>query len=815
MKKYYLSALLLTLSLSYVSAQVVDTDTSDTISTCTTITTNISYKNRKNNNKADVMNLQDFLNSTGYLNSDSITGFFGRVTESAVAKFQKDNGLVANPAGFVGAGTRAKIKMISCSGNTGVNTDSSNVNVNTNILKAESWKTYTNKEKGYQIKYPFNAKLTVSNLSCLQIDTVEFGSVYINSESGDPCGTPTGVSNSSSNVTSTLFIDSKEYNFSGRQNYNNAYSFFAGNISDKLSLVYGVEHRNSSSLNPEELGSLTETEYQKALDSAKKVLSTFKILPNIYINDTVWKKYKNENRNFVISYPSDVEVQEVYRQDTIACFNKKSESCFVYIADDTSAVNRVNNVSVFNELNIATLENKLHTKIIAEVNNEGRYSVSMNKIVISSKDKLILSRMLSSIEFTGINEGISKGSSSSIVDIFNNPNLPEGCKTTSGFSPITGVKCSSGLPFVVSQSVPDVVSSKNQLIDKIKNATYYFNLPNGKDEGSKSITPLKMINGEAKFSLSNGYSAICYFLNGGPHFAVNKNGDKVAVAVSCSHGGSTIDNFLIAFKNINNTLIQTDIANLLEYPSTKIKNSLRISVENIDLSNDNIVSVATLVVPESSYSLPQYKQDATESFVVKYQLNSSGKLLILPTLSTALSSLQNDSNIDSVINTWMNSDGFVKGEKYDGERHTRSLINKSTFKSTYFGKIVPYAIVGEESIGEAMGGYSEFIVHPQINSKISNFVYEFNRVEGFNPWGVGSETGNSPEKVSYELVADDQLLVIYRVSRDFMHPDSSKQCVKRGDYKATYLLNKTEHMYVSSSKKDFLYSSDCEHPSNG
>lgn len=131
MKKYYLSAFLLSLSFSLatVSAQqVVDTDTSGEGSSCITINNNLSYKNRASNSKDDVMNLQDYLNSAGYLNANSVTGFFGKLTEKAVAKFQKENGLLANPAGFVGAGTRAKILALSCGGQTG------HVSSNGNIL---------------------------------------------------------------------------------------------------------------------------------------------------------------------------------------------------------------------------------------------------------------------------------------------------------------------------------------------------------------------------------------------------------------------------------------------------------------------------------------------------------------------------------------------------------------------------------------------------------------------------------------------------------------------------------------------------------
>ncbi len=81
---------------------------------CVIIRSNLSYSNRSNNNQEDVLLLQNFLYSTGYLTSNSVTGFFGRITERAVIAFQRDNGLDATPVGFVGVGTRAKIQQISC-----------------------------------------------------------------------------------------------------------------------------------------------------------------------------------------------------------------------------------------------------------------------------------------------------------------------------------------------------------------------------------------------------------------------------------------------------------------------------------------------------------------------------------------------------------------------------------------------------------------------------------------------------------------------------------------------------------------------------
>lgn len=64
------------------------------------------------NQKAEeVTALQNFLFSKKYL-TVTVRGYFGRTTEAAVKKFQKDNGI--DPNGVVGPLTRAKIKSITC-----------------------------------------------------------------------------------------------------------------------------------------------------------------------------------------------------------------------------------------------------------------------------------------------------------------------------------------------------------------------------------------------------------------------------------------------------------------------------------------------------------------------------------------------------------------------------------------------------------------------------------------------------------------------------------------------------------------------------
>lgn len=110
MKKYTVSILLLTTTFCVTSAQV---STASMTSLCTVISKNLQYLSRDTKSSSDVAKLQTFLNTRGYLDSQS-SGYFGPATKKAVIAFQNDNSLRATPPGFVGPGTRAKIQEIDC-----------------------------------------------------------------------------------------------------------------------------------------------------------------------------------------------------------------------------------------------------------------------------------------------------------------------------------------------------------------------------------------------------------------------------------------------------------------------------------------------------------------------------------------------------------------------------------------------------------------------------------------------------------------------------------------------------------------------------
>lgn len=85
-----------------------DTQAQTTSQVCTNLVRNVNRFSRG----ADVVALQKFLISSGYLSSE-VTGYYGSLTVSAVMKFQRANG-ISPVNGNVGPLTRAKIKALTC-----------------------------------------------------------------------------------------------------------------------------------------------------------------------------------------------------------------------------------------------------------------------------------------------------------------------------------------------------------------------------------------------------------------------------------------------------------------------------------------------------------------------------------------------------------------------------------------------------------------------------------------------------------------------------------------------------------------------------
>jgi hypothetical protein len=151
----------------------------------------------------------------------------------------------------------------------------------TESVDTTNWKTYKNTKKGYEISYPVDAEIYTADLSCVRIYTKEFGSVYIDSagESEYPCGMPTGLGIEMIRSQDNITIADKQYPTSGWRKSDNSFSFLSSQsfIFGKISIVIGVGHydRNDSKF-WKDLGSLTDSEYQNALNSVKMIAATLK-----------------------------------------------------------------------------------------------------------------------------------------------------------------------------------------------------------------------------------------------------------------------------------------------------------------------------------------------------------------------------------------------------------------------------------------------------------------------------------------------------------------------------------------------------------
>lgn len=82
-----------------------------TSQTCLDLAVNLKQGQRDIGGKKDILSLQSFLKTTGYLDANA-TGFFGTQTLKAVKAFQKAKSII--PTGFVGPLTREAIKTVTC-----------------------------------------------------------------------------------------------------------------------------------------------------------------------------------------------------------------------------------------------------------------------------------------------------------------------------------------------------------------------------------------------------------------------------------------------------------------------------------------------------------------------------------------------------------------------------------------------------------------------------------------------------------------------------------------------------------------------------
>jgi len=112
----------------------------------------------------------------------------------------------------------------------------------------------------YAISYPSDAKIEVLNPNSFEAQT---------------CGSPTGFGLDDVASNDTVTIGGKQYVASGFRYLDNSNSFMSLRTSfrDKIHVVYGVAHYDENFKN---LGPLTDSEYQTALNSVKAIVSTLR-----------------------------------------------------------------------------------------------------------------------------------------------------------------------------------------------------------------------------------------------------------------------------------------------------------------------------------------------------------------------------------------------------------------------------------------------------------------------------------------------------------------------------------------------------------
>jgi len=141
MNKIFLSGILALSFFVSVPAVFAQSGDVDPLGTQGNICTNLSYDlrlaSKDSLTNGQVSDLQLFLQSKGYLNSDP-TGYFGLLTQGAVIKYQNAKSIL--PAyGFVGSITRGKINSESCGNNS--NSINSNINQSTNQVSITNQST--------------------------------------------------------------------------------------------------------------------------------------------------------------------------------------------------------------------------------------------------------------------------------------------------------------------------------------------------------------------------------------------------------------------------------------------------------------------------------------------------------------------------------------------------------------------------------------------------------------------------------------------------------------------------------------------------
>lgn len=159
--------------------------------------------------------------------------------------------------------------------------------------------------------------------------------------------------------------------------------------------------------------------------------------------------------------------------------------------------------------------------------------------------------------------------------------------------------------------------------DVFMNATYSLNLV-----GDQRINPTKVVmtNGIANI----GPYGACFIINVNTKevlsAAIDQNKKVGVVEVNCNYGASLTDVFLVVFKNLNSSPVQTDVVDLRNHPDLQSHVLTKVSMNNLSFDINGNLKVDTLVVPDTLKDASGVDQYATEPVAVNYRLTSDNKL---------------------------------------------------------------------------------------------------------------------------------------------------------------------------------------------
>lgn len=146
---------------------------------CLDLTSDLRQGYRDSVNIKNIYNLQAYLKSKGYLNSNP-TGFFGSLTLKAVKNFQKDNAI--RNTGLVGPLTRDFIKKQTCvNQNPVIETPSENQNTNTENTTTTNVPTSETVTPNPTTPVTPDEVLISSNTASIKVRTDGVVSIYNNS----------------------------------------------------------------------------------------------------------------------------------------------------------------------------------------------------------------------------------------------------------------------------------------------------------------------------------------------------------------------------------------------------------------------------------------------------------------------------------------------------------------------------------------------------------------------------------------------------------------------------------------------------------